>query len=139
MRSRVDFYTLCPECDARVTLTLAARLQANRLGTSCRCDCGHDWTCISEWIYRNEPDAIAAAPMSSQPTHPEAMSPPRPYLLPTYQPPLPVAVPQAFDVPAPTQAPQATEPHGQPHVPAPHAFSPANSDVPRQKADPNSR
>lgn len=140
MRSRVDFYTLCPECDARITLTLAARLQATRLGTSCRCHCGHDWTCISEWIYRSTPDATDTAPDLMPQTQPAAMSPPRPYLLPTYQPPMPIPVPQQTDGGHATlPVSQPDENHSQASVPAPHAFSPANNDAARTSIDPYTR
>jgi hypothetical protein len=149
MRFLEDFYTLCPECDSHLMLTLAARLQAARLGTSCHCECGHEWICISEWIYRTAPAPVSSPAITAPPVQPAAMSPPRPYLLPTYQPPLPVApqpAQQTSGVPAPaTQATSADPNHGQTPVPAPHAFSPAtnplpaNSDVPRRPFDPNSR
>ena len=139
MRSRIDFYTLCPECDARITLTLAAQLQATRRGTSCRCRCGHDWTCISEWIYRSTPDATDTALNLMPQAQPPAMSPPRPYLLPTYQPPMPTAAPQQTVGDRPLSIAQPHENHSQPSVPAPHAFSPANSDAPRRSIDPYTR
>lgn len=140
MRSRIDFYTLCPECDARITLTLAAQLQATRRGTSCRCRCGHDWTCISEWIYRITPDASDAAVDMTPQAQPPAMSPPRPYLLPTYQPPMPIAAPQQT---VGGRSPlSVSQPHGNQGplpVPSPHAFSPADSDAPRRSIDPYTR
>ena len=53
---RQDFYTLCPGCETKVKLTLAAKLQAARAGCSCVCkSCKHEWVCIQEWIYRIEP------------------------------------------------------------------------------------
>jgi hypothetical protein len=53
---RQDFYTLCPGCETKVKLTLAAKLQAARSGCSCVCkSCKHEWVCIQEWIYRIEP------------------------------------------------------------------------------------
>lgn len=107
MRQRHDFYTLCPSCETRVSLTLAARLQAARHGTTCHCpSCQNEWNCIQEWVYRDAPDQFAsqpmaalqsyepqqpathAAPMTQHPAHtqsPAAM--PRPHMLPTYQPP----------------------------------------------------
>lgn len=140
MRQRQDFYTLCPGCETRVELTLAAKLQAARAGCSCECHtCKHEWVCIQEWIYRDEPLDHAlpvAASQSSQSAIPDhaaglprtppatvATQPPRPHL-PTFQPPQPVA-PSAQQQPAAS----AGEPHlaadqpSQKPVPAPHAWS----------------
>lgn len=138
MRHRQDFYTLCPGCETRVELTLAAKLQAARAGCSCECHtCSHEWVCIQEWVYRDEPIDHAlpvAAHQPSQPAIPNhaasvpqappatvaAAQPPRPHL-PTFQPPKPAAQPQP--------AASATEPHlaaDQPSekpVPTPHAWS----------------
>ena len=131
MRFREDFYTLCPECDARISLTLAARLQATRLGSSCQCKCGHDWICISEWVYRDEPVAPPAAPqVVSGPVSPGA--PPRPHLLPTFQPPAHAAPPQA------AQAHSQPEPasDGAGSVPLPHAFPTVGQPAAPRPADP---
>lgn len=141
MRHRQDFYTLCPGCETRVELTLAAKLQAARAGCSCECHtCRHEWICIQEWVYRDEPidhTQPVAAHQPGQPALPShatgapqappatvaAAQPPRPHL-PTFQPPQPAA-PAAQQQPAAS----ATEPHlaaDQPSekpVPTPHAWS----------------
>lgn len=118
MRQRMDYYTICPECESRVAVTHPARLQAGRNGTSCVCvspHCSHEWICIQEWIYRNSlvtPRAIVAAPAPAPLMHPGGgMAPPRPHL-PTFQPPqsMPGSVPATADAPAQS-------------VPAPHAWS----------------
>jgi hypothetical protein len=148
MRQRHDFYTLCPSCETRVSLTLAARLQAARHGTTCHCpSCQNEWNCIQEWIYRDTPNqflsqpAVApaavqayepqqpqtyAAPMTQHPAHtqtPAAM--PRPHMLPTYQPPqhsqpqMPAAQQQMQPaMPQPAQEAPPSQP-----APAPHAWS----------------
>ena len=142
MRQRQDFYTLCPGCETKVELTLAAKLQAARAGCSCVCaSCEHEWVCIQEWIYRRDPidhsqpitapnehPPIAAQPQSSgslqQPTTTSAAAqPPRPHL-PTFQPPQPIA-PPAHQQPTPlaSQLPVAPEQQNSPPVPAPHAWS----------------
>lgn len=146
MRQRQDFYTLCPSCETKVKLTLAAKLQAARAGCSCVCSsesCKHEWVCIQEWIYRVEPidhsqpvlapndhppvQTQAHQPQTGgflqQPTHVAASQPPRPHL-PTFQPPQPIAppayqqqAPVASDAPEPAEQPNATP------VPPPHAWS----------------
>lgn len=147
MRQRKDFYTLCPGCEAKVDLTLAAKLQAPRAGCSCVCSsCEHEWVCIQEWIYRaetidhsqpittpNEHPPVTAQPQtvqqqsagfSHQPAAAVAATqPPRPHL-PTFQPPQPIA-PPAQQQPAvqASQAPVAPEQQHSPPVPAPHAWS----------------
>ncbi len=145
MRQRHDFYTLCPSCDTRITLTLAARLQAARHGTTCHCpSCQNEWNCIQEWVYRDAPNqflsqpapapaavqtyepaqpATYGTPMTQHPAHTQTPSGlPRPHLLPTYQPPLhsqPAAQQQR-----PPGVPQSVQdaPPSQP-APAPHAWS----------------
>jgi hypothetical protein len=144
MRQRQDFYTLCPGCETKVKLTLAAKLQAARAGCSCVCQsCEHEWVCIQEWIYRVEPidhsqpvlapnehppvPAQFSQPHTGgflqQPTTVAVVPPPRPHL-PTFQPPQPIAqpthqqqAPLASNVPGPAVQPGATP------VPAPHAWS----------------
>ncbi|MFP6766494.1 MAG: hypothetical protein VB858_22885 [Planctomycetaceae bacterium] len=118
MRLRKDFYTLCPDCEARIMLTLAAQLQATRLGTSCLCECGHEWVSISEWIYRDSgllPEA--ASPFPSAPL-------PRPHL-PEFQPPAQPSIPVQPAVTQPADVNSAM----QSLVPLPHAF-PASSVFP---------
>ena len=112
MRQRQDFYTLCPGCETKVKLTLAAKLQAARAGCSCVCkSCKHEWVCIQEWIYRVEPfdhsqPVIAPnehSPVPTQSSQPQTggvlqspttvtAAPPRRHL-PTFQPPQPIAPP----------------------------------------------
>ena len=47
MQQRQDFYTLCPSCETRISLTLASRLQAARHGALCQCpSCANEWVCI---------------------------------------------------------------------------------------------
>lgn len=147
MRQRQDFYTLCPGCEAKVDLTLAAKLQAARAGCSCVCSsCEHEWVCIQEWIYRREPidhsQPIAAPnehpPITVQPEtgqqqpagfpHQPAAAvvtaqPPRPHL-PTFQPPQPIAQPAHQQSTAQTtEQPIAPQQQDSPPVPAPHAWS----------------
>jgi hypothetical protein len=51
MRTKTSYYTMCPECESRISISLAAKLQATRIGTSCICSqCNYDWICIQEWI-----------------------------------------------------------------------------------------
>lgn len=77
MRSNNSYFTMCPECDTHISLTLAAKLQAGRIGTSCICSrCEHTWICIQEWILTE----TVPAPMQS---HQEPM----------YQPQTPVPAP----------------------------------------------
>ncbi len=144
MRHRHDFYTLCPSCETRVTLPLAARLQAARHGTTCRCpSCSNEWNCIQEWIYRDSADRLlqqqSAAPAYGQQVPPAYVTPtvphpahtqgavtmPRPHLLPTYQPPQRVQPPMPTAhqqmQPGVTLPPQQA-PTSQP-APAPHAWS----------------
>ncbi|NQV26973.1 MAG: hypothetical protein HQ518_21700 [Rhodopirellula sp.] len=144
MRPRQDFYTLCPSCETRVELTLAAKLQSARAGCMCHCQsCKHEWVCIQEWIYRREsidhsqPIATphqypAAAPAvqpqatgfpQASPATIAAVQPPRPHL-PTFQPPQPIApmvhqqpVAQTSEVPVSIDQPTSKP------VPAPHAWS----------------
>lgn len=148
MRQRQDFYTLCPSCETRIPLTLAARLQASRHGTTCHCSaCSNEWVCIHEWIYRELP-SVASQPQISGlarepvpgygqhvlPDHavpglpqaaPGYAAPPmpRPHMLPTYQPPRP-AVPAAESglLPSAGQVSGQDQQASQP-APAPHAWS----------------
>ncbi len=144
MRQRQDFYTLCPGCETKVKLTLAAKLQAARAGCMCVCQsCEHEWVCIQEWIYRaetidhsrpitapNEHPPVTAQPHTGEPqstgfpqqpaTTVAAMQPPRPHL-PTFQPPQPIAAPPHHQ--SVSQAPVTPEPQNVPPVPAPHAWS----------------
>lgn len=147
MRHRQDFYTLCPSCETRIEMTLAANLQAARAGSSCRChSCHHEWVCIQEWIYRREPvdssqtvlpsTVSAPAPVeqvSEQPAQTQfaPMQPPRPHL-PTFQPKQPIQTPAAINQSgiagtAPVSpGPGHSEPAEQPaasKIPAPHAWS----------------
>ena len=142
MRQRLDFYTLCPGCDAKLELTLAAKLQAARAGCSCICQsCDHEWVCIQEWIYRREPidhsQPIAAPnehpPVSTQPAQPQsqgilqqpatvaAVQPPRPHLT-TFQPPQPIA-PPTHQQQAPIASGTPVDQSNARPVPAPHAWS----------------
>ena len=145
MRERHDFYTLCPSCETKVELTLAANLQAARAGTSCQCgSCHHEWVCIQEWIYRHEsadlrqPLQAPAQPTvttqehngysQSPATGVPAMQPPRPHL-PTFQPAQPVhqtqaapATPSATNASLGHIAPLQQQPSSNP-IPAPHAWS----------------
>lgn len=149
MRLRHDFYTLCPSCETRISLTLAARLQASRHGTTCHCpSCSNDWICIQEWIYRDTPSQMLqpqpsnmaemapnygqqsvpayAAPATPVPAHTQAPAAmPRPHMLPTFQPPQRVQPPmptaQQHVQPGIPQPAQETPP-SQP-APAPHAWS----------------
>ena len=105
MRPRSDFYTLCPGCEQRLDLTLSVRLQAARMGTSCRCaGCATEWICIQEWVFRDMPLQPAPIPevprqhnahpttaqwslgQNAVPAAPQQMPPARPHL-PTFQPP----------------------------------------------------
>lgn len=133
MRFREDYYTLCPECDARISLTLAARLQATRLGSSCHCDCGHEWVCIGEWVSRDQSVSAGPAPQIVP-----AGAPPRPHLLPTYQPPAPA---QNQSQPVVEQVDSSLSHLEDSAVPIPHAFPaarPVNQHAPRP-ADPFGR
>ena len=141
MRQQQDFYTLCPGCEAKIELTLAAKLQAARSGCSCLCySCEHEWVCIQEWIYRHE-SIDHSQPITAPQQHPmgypqqvggyqqpspatvAAAQPPRPHL-PTFQPPQPVA-PAAHQQPAALAggAPITPDQPSQKPVPAPHAWS----------------
>ena len=148
MRQRHDFYTLCPACETRVPLTLAARLQAARHGTTCHCpSCENEWNCIQEWVYRDTPSqflpqpsapAPAAVQSYEQPQQPAAYATPttqhaghaqtpvmpRPHLLPTYQPPQQTQrmVTAEQQTEAGMQPPPQEAPPPQP-APAPHAWS----------------
>ena len=146
MRQRQDFYTLCPSCETKVNLTLAAKLQAARAGCSCVCtseSCKHEWVCIQEWIYRVEPidhskpvlapnehppvPTQAHQPHSGgflqQPTPVAVSQPPRPHL-PTFQPPQPIAPPaHQQQTPVASNAPEPAEPPNATPVPPPHAWS----------------
>ena len=152
MRQRQDFYTLCPGCDSKVELTLAAKLQAARAGCSCACpseNCKHEWVCIQEWIYRVEP-IDHSKPVMAPNEHPPVTAPSQPSQepfgqpqsgdfrqppattvaaaqpprphLPTYQPPQPIA-PPAQQQPTQQQAAQTPQQPDSPPVPAPHAWS----------------
>ncbi|MDA1163502.1 MAG: hypothetical protein O3B13_10395 [Planctomycetota bacterium] len=141
MRQRHDFYTLCPGCETKVELTLAAKLQAARAGCSCVCHaCQHEWVSIQEWIYRREsvdlsqpimtPEQPAALPHEYRshmqtPSAPAvtAMQPPRPHL-PTFQPPQPISQPPQQQVAASENSNllSSDQPVVNP-VPAPHAWS----------------
>ncbi|MBI1310011.1 hypothetical protein GC176_01800 [bacterium] len=149
MRQRQDFYTLCPSCETRISLPLAAKLQAARHGTSCHCpSCSNDWVCIQEWIYRDLPSQTLQQPVSVPPQMAPAFAPParpayatpidphpahiqtpaampRPHLLPTYQPPQRIPQPAATaasQVPSSAQQTGLETPVSQP-APAPHAWS----------------
>jgi hypothetical protein len=144
MRQRQDFYTLCPGCEAKLDLTLAAKLQAARAGCSCVCQsCDHEWVCIQEWIYRREPidhsqpiavpnehppiSSPAGQPQSQgflqPPTTVTATQPPRPHL-PTFQPPQPITPPaHQQQAPIASSTPDPAEQSTAPPVPAPHAWS----------------
>jgi len=119
MRLRKDFFTLCPECESRISLTLAAQLQATRLGTSCLCECGHEWVCISEWIYRDN----GFLPEAELPRTPGVL--PRPHL-PVFQPPTLPAIAQS-----PAGLPRRVEESSavQSPIPLPHVI-PAARDIP---------
>ena len=151
MRQRQDFYTLCPSCETRIPVTLAARLQAARSGSSCHCpSCENEWVCIQEWIYRDIPAPAIPSPMPHAAQYPPASAPvpqpnyaspiephpahtqgpaqmPRPHLLPTYQPPQRVehAAPRADQLPSAVQMQpeSAQEPPLPQQAPAPHAWS----------------
>lgn len=145
MRQRQDFYTLCPGCEAKIELTLAAKLQAARAGCSCVCQaCEHEWVCIQEWIYRREainhlqPISVPNEhpPVSTQheqqqqsrgflqkPTTVAVAQPPRPHL-PTFQPPQPIAQPaHQQQAPIANVAPVPTDQQNAAPIPAPHAWS----------------
>lgn len=140
MRHRQDFYTLCPGCEARVELTLAAKLQAARAGCSCEChSCKHEWVCIQEWIYRDEPIDHSQPVTAHQPSqsavpgqtagYPQAppatvaaTQPPRPHL-PTFQPPAPAAQPVAQQTTLTGETHLAADQPGEKTVPTPHAWS----------------
>jgi hypothetical protein len=160
MRQRQDFYTLCPGCETKVELTLAAKLQAARAGCSCICQsCEHEWVCIQEWIYRVEAidhsQPVLAPnehpPVPTQFSQPQAggflqptptaatTQPPRPHL-PTFQPPQPIGppahqqqAPVASDVPTPVEQPNAAP------VPAPHAWSWERKSEPQPAPQQNSQ
>jgi hypothetical protein len=142
MRQRQDFYTLCPGCETKIELTLAAKLQSARSGCSCVCQsCKHEWVCIQEWVYRHESidhSQPIATPQQVPTGYPQqtggyqqtppptvvAVQPPRPHL-PTFQPPRPIA-PAAQPQPVAMSGGDAYIAQDQASVnpvPAPHAWS----------------
>jgi len=91
MSQRHDYSTNCPICESRMPLTLSAQLQAGRSGTSCVCQssqCGHEWICIQEWIYRDASAITAVNPNAIVLQPPSASIAPSQMHLPTYQPPI---------------------------------------------------
>jgi hypothetical protein len=73
MRSMQSYFTMCPECDSRISMTLAAKLQAGRIGTSCICSqCKHTWICIQEWILS---ELIASPPPAAASFQPHVPAP----------------------------------------------------------------
>lgn len=106
MRPRTDFYTHCPQCESKISLPLAAKLQASRAGAQCSCSkCQHEWICIQEWIYREMP----ATPSIKMNFIPSAV--PRPHMM--------------TSSPHPAENRDAAETSNGAHaqIPTPHAWS----------------
>lgn len=124
MRPREDFYTHCPQCETRLRITLAAKLQAGRAGSLCQCrKCNHEWVCIQEWMYRDLPTLQAAPrvamPVLQQPAFQPQISTPAPVETSVVPRPHLFGQPQAQPVASNSQV--ATSTHSavpQPHVQA---------------------
>ncbi len=125
MRPREDFYTHCPQCETRLKLTLATKLQAGRAGSLCNCrKCNHEWVCIQEWIYRE----IAGMPSAARAPLPAIQMPLAQPLIPMIQPvetnvvPRPHLFGQPAAMPVAMPAASAAQPAAQSHsgVPQPH-------------------
>lgn len=140
MRPREDFYTHCPQCETRLKLTLATKLQAGRAGSLCNCrKCNHEWVCIQEWIYREVP----GMPAATRPPLPSIQMPIAQPLMPMVQPVETNVVPRPhlFGQPAAMPAAAAAQPAAQGHsaVPQPHiqAWSWERAATPRTQATSN--
>lgn len=124
MRPRIDFYTLCPKCEAKVPLTLASKLQAGRAGCSCACGaCKNEWICIQEWIYRSQ---LAPLPIAMPPASPVISQPfPQPVVH------GPQSVPRPhLPLGGPVMAPQYAASGSS--LPQPHAWNWERQSAPRQ-------
>lgn len=116
MRSKPSYYTVCPECENRISLTLAAKLQAGRSGTSCICSgCKHTWVCIQEWIIN---ESVANAGMNA--VQPGMIAPNQ-----HRQPSIPVPHFQHQPISMPNSNSQQTALFGQPRVPHLPTFQPS--------------
>lgn len=114
MRQRQDYYTLCPSCENRIALTLAARLQSARMGTLCQCErCQHEWNCIQEWVFRDAPQN------AGHPAHPVVSAV------------APAATAGPGSIPAPWVMPAPQPAAYQPVLPQPVAPQPALHQPPR--------
>lgn len=150
MSQQKSHLTHCPHCEKKIGVTLSARLQSGRAGSSFICDaCEHEWVCIQEWIYLETPREAAPVlsphqaiiPGSQQhqgipeTAAPTQIQPPRPHL-PTFQPPRPATHQPTLQQTHESPPPQQPQQH---QLPMPHAwsFQPAQQSVPAPVQQPN--
>lgn len=79
------YFTECPSCDQRISLSLATKLRAAWQLPTMECVCGNVWDVYPEQMIRTDEARDVSSQLRPEPPSPHFHR--QPTMLPTYQPP----------------------------------------------------